>query len=459
MPEFHLSLSGADGVSCDASGAFVGPVPLLDRLQKDDKDAWHPRECEELSEQISGLYGLPIDMSSKTGGLKAIANALNKGDVTRAQIAAVLLGIPHIVPLSKGARSRDRMIKLVRDLAWSGMLKWDSDEHPRWPAGTPDDKGGKKGGKFAPKGEGNGMGASSAPPSDARGAAHTTTRRGLGTSPPQTKPIDTKQESFWQALGSRLSHEAKSALRQIGQMQVAESENDFAAASAGANAVGQDLRAYAEYRRQLWLDSHGQPFQVPAIEADDPLSERAGLMGHFLFEPKAPLMRPAVNAGWIDPLINLASLGAMGAGIPFRFAGPIAEAIGGAGIAALSGNTAEDASILDQLSAAASRAAAKVGPGSGRFHGTAVHSSFRVEVDALGNANISTEQSYLNGRVVPYGTRGSVRVDVVEGPLDSPTAAYDLKTGKAPLTQSRIEQVRSHLPAGAERIPFHEMRP
>lgn len=328
MPEFHLTSPGGSGTSCNADGAFIGAVPLLDRLRKDGEDAWHPCDCEELSEQISAHYGLPVDMASKRGGLKAIANALNDGDIARAQIATVLLGIPDLPPLSKGARPRERMIKLIRDLDWSGMLKWDSDEHPRWPAGTPGDNGGKKGGKFAPKGQGNGTGASSAPPSEAPGAARVTTRHDLGASPPQTKPIDAKQEGFWQTLGSRLSHEAKSALRQIGQMQVAQSESDFAAASEGANAVSEDLRAYAEYRRQLWLDSNGHPFQVPAIEADDPLSERVALMGHFVLEPKAPLMRPATNADWIDPLINLASLGAMGAGIPFKLAGPAVEALG-----------------------------------------------------------------------------------------------------------------------------------
>ena len=36
------------------------------------------------------------------GGLKAISNALNKGDVARAQMAAVLLGIPE-PPLLKRA--------------------------------------------------------------------------------------------------------------------------------------------------------------------------------------------------------------------------------------------------------------------------------------------------------------------------------------------------------------------
>ena len=91
-------------------------------------------------------------MSSKAGGLKAIANALNKGNVARAQIATVLLGMPDPPSLSKSARSREQMIKLIRDLHWSGLIKadWDPDEHPRWPAGSPDSIGGD----FSPKGQG-----------------------------------------------------------------------------------------------------------------------------------------------------------------------------------------------------------------------------------------------------------------------------------------------------------------
>lgn len=156
--EFHLSPRGKYGISCDADGAFVGALPMLKRLQKEGKNAWQPRDCEELSEQFSEHYGLPIDMSSKAGGLKAIANALNDGDLARAQIATVLLGIPDPPQLSKRDRSREQMIKLVRSLHWSGMLKWDPDEHPRWPAGSADGKGGE----FAPKGEGGGTGTSPA---------------------------------------------------------------------------------------------------------------------------------------------------------------------------------------------------------------------------------------------------------------------------------------------------------
>lgn len=149
--EFQLVPPGSRrGVSCDANGAFVGGVPLLERFCKNGEDRWRPRDCEQLSKQVGSDFALPIDMSSKRGGLKAICNALNKGDVARAQIAAVLLAIPELPPRRSDAQSRNALLKFIRDLDWSGLIKadWNSDEHPRWPAGAADSQGGQ----FAPKG-------------------------------------------------------------------------------------------------------------------------------------------------------------------------------------------------------------------------------------------------------------------------------------------------------------------
>jgi len=114
---------------------------------------------------------------------------------------------------------------------------------------------------------------------------------------------------------------------------------------------------------------------------------------------------------------------------------------------------------MDELGGAARRASQSVGPGKGAVHGTKVHTAFEREVKALGRSNLSTEVSYKNGKVVKRGTKGSVRLDVVEGPLNQPTAAFDLKTGKAKLTPKRVQQIRQHLPAGSKDISVMEVRP
>ena len=121
------------------------------------------------------------------------------------------------------------------------------------------------------------------------------------------------------------------------------------------DAIARTLRTYAEYRAQLWLDDDGHTVEIPAIDVGNPVAGQAELM--IRLAAHEPLTRPATNADWIDPLINLASLGATGAGIPFRFAGPIAEAIDGADIAATSTNVAERTfAMVEEVAVRGSRA-------------------------------------------------------------------------------------------------------
>jgi hypothetical protein len=193
LHEFRLSPRLDGGVFCDESGAFVGAIPMLARTRGNGKDEWRPRDCDDLAQEMSAQYGLPIDMSSKRGGLTVIAKALGEGDVARAQVATVLLGIPHPPSLSKGAPSRQAMIALASDLRWSGLLKadWDPDEHPRWPAGAPDSQGGQ----FAPKGADPAAGQSTGgtaqpkqPPAGARDAGGSAYRQRHDLGAPSNNP-------------------------------------------------------------------------------------------------------------------------------------------------------------------------------------------------------------------------------------------------------------------------------
>lgn len=125
--QFRLSPpSSGRGVSCDKSGAFVDAIPLLEKSDAPGKGRWRPRDGQELSKQLGQHFAIPIDMSSKSGRLKAIANALNDGDVVRAQIATVLLGIPD--PPAQGMNSRTATIKFIQDLRRSGLIRWSDDD-------------------------------------------------------------------------------------------------------------------------------------------------------------------------------------------------------------------------------------------------------------------------------------------------------------------------------------------
>ncbi|MCL5950928.1 MAG: hypothetical protein M1132_04270 [Chloroflexi bacterium] len=121
---------------------------------------------------------------------------------------------------------------------------------------------------------------------------------------------------------------------------------------------------------------------------------------------------------------------------------------------------ADESGLLQDLATQADRAI----DGSGHVAGTLKHTKFSKLVDSLGRSDLNTEISYLNGAPVKYGTRGSIRVDVVQGALKAPSAIYDLKTGSGKLTSDRIEQILSHLPNGGlgpngQPIPIIEIRP
>ncbi len=121
-------------------------------------------------------------------------------------------------------------------------------------------------------------------------------------------------------------------------------------------------------------------------------------------------------------------------------------------------NSIRPPGIPQDLQISANNAASTTGPGRGPAYGTRVHSVFEIVVNALPNTARRTEVSYLNGQVVPRGTKGSVRIDVLEGPRNAPTAVYDLKTGSALLTTFRIEQIQRHVPGGAN-VPVILIRP
>jgi RHS repeat-associated protein len=113
--------------------------------------------------------------------------------------------------------------------------------------------------------------------------------------------------------------------------------------------------------------------------------------------------------------------------------------------------------LLDLFKNLAQQAADKIGPGKGSTHGTKTHSVFQRLVDGLGRGDLKTEVSYKAGEVVKRGTPGSVRVDLVEGPVKSPTVIYDLKTGGATLTERRVDQIQSHV--GGPKVPVVQVKP
>jgi hypothetical protein len=155
---FKLAPSGSrDGVSCSADGAFIGSVALLKRVNANGAESWTPRDANAISRDLSRSLGLPIDVSSKASCFKAIAVALNAGDIARAQTLTLFLRFPDAAPLTKAKPDRTELFRFVDLLIEGGFVKavqssgkFAKFNPNHWPAGAPDSQGGE----FAPKGTG-----------------------------------------------------------------------------------------------------------------------------------------------------------------------------------------------------------------------------------------------------------------------------------------------------------------
>lgn len=95
--------------------------------------------------------------------------------------------------------------------------------------------------------------------------------------------------------------------------------------------------------------------------------------------------------------------------------------------------------------------------GSGTVPGTLKHTEFSKMIKEMNNPLLKTELTYKNGVIVPYGTKGGVRLDAVEFNADGTIkSVFDLKTGKAGLSLTRIQEILNHLPNNA---PVIQIRP
>jgi hypothetical protein len=101
-----------------------------------------------------------------------------------------------------------------------------------------------------------------------------------------------------------------------------------------------------------------------------------------------------------------------------------------------------------------------LGPGAGPIFGIRAHVEFGRRIKELNIPGIreeGVEQSFSLEGVARYGLEGSVRTDVVLRDREGiPIAVYDLKTGNARLTPSRVREIRDAL--GQPDIPVIELR-
>ena len=133
-----------EGIHCDANGLTIGGVPLLAR---DTRGRWAVRDERDLSRDLSRVYSFRVDVRPKLRSFVVVADALQGGNIAKAQIAALLSQLPDPYSLASGPSARPQRERLARDLVACGLLKADGDwdeAHPR--TGTSPNPG-----WFAPK--------------------------------------------------------------------------------------------------------------------------------------------------------------------------------------------------------------------------------------------------------------------------------------------------------------------
>jgi hypothetical protein len=80
------------GLRCDADGLFFAGEALLER---DGENQFRPRQPNSIQKLLSATYGVNSDWASRIRSVDVVAKALNKGDMARAMMAAVLMRLPE----------------------------------------------------------------------------------------------------------------------------------------------------------------------------------------------------------------------------------------------------------------------------------------------------------------------------------------------------------------------------
>ncbi|MEC4593110.1 hypothetical protein VPG91_19045 [Nitrospirillum amazonense] len=111
------------GVVCDDQGPLWNSIRLLVKTSA----GWVPRPAAELDALVTAASGRAIDAQRLHARLSPVARALNEGHLARAVIGAQYLDLPASARVAKASP--------------------DDPDHPGWPEGSPEGKGGQ----FRPK--------------------------------------------------------------------------------------------------------------------------------------------------------------------------------------------------------------------------------------------------------------------------------------------------------------------
>jgi len=211
-------------------------------------------------------------------------------------------------------------------------------------------------------------------------------------------------------------------------------------------------------------ETPASPPPFPAAEPAPPIPPTPAHRLAPLFEAIIPpdlkeIFRPipgseAISGGGVSPILPGPSIGDPGLQIPIHI---LSVLWGGKQdeVRMVSGLIDPDElikkdkyyGVLEELSR---KAADIVGPGKGPVYGTHVHSALEELIkqgvlDKVLPEGMRAEISYVpNGGEANYGTKGSIRVDIIYEVDPDTVYIYELKTGGAALKEPRIDRTLSY---------------
>lgn len=220
------------------------------------------------------------------------------------------------------------------------------------------------------------------------------------------------------------------------------------------------------------------PPPFPAVEPPPPIPPMTAHKLAPLFEEIIPpnlkeIFRPipgseAISGGGVPPILPGPLIGDPGLQIPVHI---LSAMLGGKEneVRMISGLVDQDElvqryeyyGILEELSR---QAADIVGPGKGPVYGTHVHSTLAdlIEQGVLDDVlpkGMRAEISYVpTGDVANYGTKGSIRVDIIYDVDPETVYIYELKTGGGTLKEPRIDRTLRYF-AGKKTVIVMELNP
>jgi hypothetical protein len=314
IARLHFFRLADEGVHCDENGCFVGNMALLRRSAVGA--TWAARPLDELDDDLSALYGWPIDAAVKQGGLAVVAGALQRGEMALAKIAALLLRFPDPPGLAKDRGTSD----LAERLFESGLLRgnWNSDLHPRvgegpnpgWFAVKPG-----KGELTAPGQTAGGLTAPGAPEQGAQGASAggpQAARSGQGPSQGRRSPLS----AAWRAARRAVRAAVKTIARNLPELGRAALWSDPALKVAVEGALEVMTSTELNSSEQQAIDqvraSVDPPKTLEQLQAD-PTENALGYEQHHIVEQnpanveKTPIDIVLEKFGWdvIDDPENL----------------------------------------------------------------------------------------------------------------------------------------------------------